>query len=491
MEEAAPASPMGDAITAAVTDAAAELGTTAPIADGRLFAAAEDMATAVPTEGVVPYPLVEFALQHHGIIEPSPHLLVIWGPIDDPAAIVEQLEPRLAELLAGAPTRLGVGVADREGDEDVVVVALQTSGVVTKPIVRALPDGGLIRVQGSVVAPFTSPEVFVTGDDGVVTRVRSAPVSSKTAFDAEIECGARVGRQQIEITAVDASGSTVLANFPVYCGETAPTEITVAPSLDDEQPVATEAEAETRMLALVNADRAAAGLPALQWDDAVADVARAHSREMQQTGNVAHVSTTTGTAADRVKAAGIRTAAVLENIARAYGVSEAEAGLMNSPGHRANLLSTAVTHVGIGIVFGEEVAGRREMFVTQVFTRVSPTVDPDDVAADLRIALGKVRTLGDDTALDRVAVQYARDLAAGVASKEASARASKSLEGMSQRYRRIGSVVTTVSDLEALDAASLIEGAVATHVGIGIAQGSHEELGEGAIYVVLLVAVER
>ncbi len=488
---AAPASQIGDAITAAVAGAAAELGLAAPVADGRLFDAAEEMAAAVPTEGVVPYPLVEFALQHHGIIEPSPHLLVIWGPIDDPAAIVEQLEPRLAELLAGGPARLGVGSADRAGDEDVVVIALQASGVKTRPIARALPDGGVVRVEGEVLPPFQSPDVYVTGDDGVVTRLRSTGATARGGFAVELSCAGRRGRQQVEITGVDSSGSTVLANFPVWCGEAAPVQITVAPSLDDESPVATEAEAEQRMLALVNADRAAAGLPPLAWDEQVAEVSRAHSREMRDTGNVAHVSPTTGTAADRVRAGGIRSAAVLENIARAYGVAEAEAGLMNSPGHRANLLSTAVTHIGIGIVFGDEVAGRREMFVTQTFTRVTPTVDPAEVEATLHAALADVRALDADAALDRVARTYAEDLAAGIAAREASRRASKSLEGMSQRYRRIASVVTTVADLAAIDAADLLDGAMATHVGVGIAQGSHPELGEGAIYVVLLLAVER
>ncbi|MBE7448064.1 MAG: CAP domain-containing protein [Kofleriaceae bacterium] len=85
----------------------------------------------------------------------------------------------------------------------------------------------------------------------------------------------------------------------------------------------------------------------------MAEVARAHSREMRVTGVVGHVSALTGSAADRVKVAGIRTGLVLENIARAYGIAEAQAGLMNSPGHRANLLSRAATHVGIGIELGD------------------------------------------------------------------------------------------------------------------------------------------
>ena len=447
----------------------------------------------VPEEGVVPYTLVEFAMQHHGIIEPSPHLLVIWGPLDDPAAIVEQLRPRLAELLAGgAHGRIGVGASPAEDGSGggIVVVALQASGLTTRPIPRALPEGGVIRVEGEIAASFRDPDVFVTHEDGSVARARRLGGKGR-AFAAEVDCGRRRGRLQIEVTAVDATGSNVLANFPVWCNEAAPAEITVAPSFDDVSPVATEAEAEQRMFELVNVDRAAAKLPPLAWDDRAAEVARAHSREMKVTGNVAHVSPTTGTAADRVKAAGIKSAAVLENIARAYGVAEAQAGLMNSPGHRANLLSSAVTHVGIGIVFGEEVAGRREMFVTQVFTRVTPKVDARSTADLVRERIGEVRALSADGALDKIAGELAAALARGDDRKAASARASKALEKLGGRFAKVGSVVTTVADLEAVDGQTLVGDQPATHVGIGIAQGTHDELGEGAIWIVLLLATAR
>src|SRR4030095_14087055 len=106
-------------------------------------------------------------------------------------------------------------------------------------------------------------------------------------------------------------------------------------------------EAEKRLLALVNRDRQSSGLPDLSWDDKVADVARAHPAEMRKTKGVAHISPTTGSAADRVRAAKLKTAVVLENVARAYGIGEAHLGLMNSPGHRANIMSGAATHIGI------------------------------------------------------------------------------------------------------------------------------------------------
>src|SRR5690606_14238861 len=131
---------------------------------------------------------------------------------------------------------------------------------------------------------------------------------------------------------------------------------------------------------------------------------------------------TTGSAADRVRAGGVRSSIVLENVARAYGISEAQQGLMNSPGHRANLLSREVTHVGVGIVLGDEVAGRRELFVTQLFTRVGAAVDLAQAHRKLVARIGSVRAVEEDPALGSVAQRLAEDLARGEVPSPATAR---------------------------------------------------------------------
>jgi uncharacterized protein YkwD len=104
---------------------------------------------------------------------------------------------------------------------------------------------------------------------------------------------------------------------------------------------------------------------------------------MRTTRVVSHVSPTTGSVVDRVRAAHIPTRIVLENIARGFGLREAHQALMNSPGHRANLLSTEVTHVGIGVVLGAPVSGRREIYIPQIFLREPSGADP---CAGTRIA---------------------------------------------------------------------------------------------------------
>ena len=462
-----------------------------PFADARLFATAQALAPLVPDEGVVSYSLVEFAMQREGIIEPSPHLLVVWGNVDDPDGIIGQLAPRIPELLStGADSRLGVGVARRNSNGDgVVVFALQGSRVRVAPIPRTLSVGGHAAINGEVAGTFHDPEVFVTGDDGNVVRL---PLRHRANVDfaTDVKCPATPGKLQVEIGAVDATGSTVLANFPIYCGVAPPTSVTIAPSVDDGA-VTTPADAEKRMFELVNRDRVAAGLPELAWDAQVADVARSYSAEMRRTGIVAHVSPTSGNASDRVKRAGIVTSTVLENIARAYGVGEAHNGLMNSPGHRANVLSLSATHLGVGVVLGDIVSGRREVFVTEVFIRVPPHIDAARAAEQVRTKLNTVRPMAADPQLEAAAQGLAERLAAGVPRDRAWAEARKPLSALAERYARVGSVITTVGDLDSIEGDALLGGSKSSTVGIGIAQGDHPQLGPGAVWIVLLLGDRR
>jgi uncharacterized protein YkwD len=485
--ETAASSELGDAVMAAVREAAAKSNVAAPAADARLFAACGELAEVVPAEGIVGYSAVEFAMQRHGIIEPSPLLLVVWGPIADPQVIVDQLKPRLTEILAdGVTARVGIGAAKRTADgTGAVVFALQASGVATAPIPRSVAAGGSFAVDAVVSTRYREPELFVTREDGSTERL-AIVVGKSGAFKSTVSCGTHVGRQQVEITASDVQGATVLANFPVWCGQEPPATITIGPSDDDV--VTASDEAERRLLALVNRDRQAAGLGALVSDDRIVAVSRAHSEDMHETKIVAHISPTTGSAADRIRAAGIKTALVLENVARAYGVGEAHSGLMNSPGHRANVLAPQATHIGIGIVLGDEVSGRREMFVTQVFIRVPPKVDRAQAAELVRARIDGARKVTVNAGLARVAQELAEGLAAGKTRDSLWPGAKKKLDAMNTPYARVGSVVSAVAELDSVDGKELLGDYKADDIGVGIGQGTHPEIGDGAIWIVVLLA---
>lgn len=125
-----------------------------------------------------------------------------------------------------------------------------------------------------------------------------------------------------------------------------------------------ETQLEQQMWQLLNADRAANGLPALRFDARVAGVARQHSLEMATSGYFSHQSPTTGDPASRLARGGIAWSAYAENIAYNASVPAAQRSLMNSPGHRTNILNPAYDTVGIGIV-----RKGRSIMATQVFVR--------------------------------------------------------------------------------------------------------------------------
>jgi uncharacterized protein YkwD len=82
---------------------------------------------------------------------------------------------------------------------------------------------------------------------------------------------------------------------------------------------------------------------------------------------VEHQSPTSGNAADRVRRSGARAAVVLENVARASSVADAQRSFMSSPGHRANVLDRTVTRMGAGVVIRRERGGVPSLYVTQLF----------------------------------------------------------------------------------------------------------------------------
>ncbi|MEU6366938.1 CAP domain-containing protein [Streptomyces sp. NPDC046931] len=120
----------------------------------------------------------------------------------------------------------------------------------------------------------------------------------------------------------------------------------------------------TEVLALTNAERAAVGLPPLAADPLLAAVAQAHSADMVAHAFYAHTSPDGREPWDRAAAAGSRHRRVGENIACGQrSPAEVVHGWMDSPGHRANILGPAFSHLGVGFTGG----GRDGTYWTQLF----------------------------------------------------------------------------------------------------------------------------
>jgi uncharacterized protein YkwD len=303
------------------------------------------------------------------------------------------------------------------------------------------------------------------------------------------------GVHRIELLSTSRLGTTVVANFPLYVGVEPETSVTIAPAGDDDGELDAD-EVQARLLELINQDRVRAGAPALELHEGLSAVALGHSEDMQEHGFVGHTSPTTGTAADRVARAGVRTPLVLENIGRGYGPSEIHRGLMDSPGHRANVLSPDATHVGIGVLPAAE-DERTAYMVTEVFVRLAKKIDTGRAPQQLLDAINAARAKRGARALANDANLAA--MSAATADAYFSAPVSRSRQDMTEqlnrkaaqqsggRYTRLAALMTVVTELDEAASITALLDPQARGVGIGVAQGTRSDSVENALVVVMLI----
>jgi uncharacterized YkwD family protein len=107
---------------------------------------------------------------------------------------------------------------------------------------------------------------------------------------------------------------------------------------------------EQQVFELVNKERAARGLTLLTYNSELARMARIKSQDMIDKKYFSHESPTYGSPFKMMESFGFKFSAAGENIA--YGqmtAAEVMNTWMNSPGHKANILSEAYTTIGVGV----------------------------------------------------------------------------------------------------------------------------------------------
>lgn len=122
---------------------------------------------------------------------------------------------------------------------------------------------------------------------------------------------------------------------------------------------------ENEVIRLTNIERSKNGLPALAQHWELSRVARYKSADMANKGYFSHESPTYGSPFTMMQNFGIRFSSAGENIA--YGQrtpQEVVTAWMNSPGHRANILSRSYSHIGVGLARNKSgVAYWTQMFI--------------------------------------------------------------------------------------------------------------------------------
>ncbi len=112
----------------------------------------------------------------------------------------------------------------------------------------------------------------------------------------------------------------------------------------------TDRTSEQEMIALLNSERKKNNLGIVTENSELRSVARAHCEDMFTRGYFSHYTPEGYSPFDRMDTANISYLAAGENLAYAPNVEIAHKGLMDSPGHRANILSDKYAQVGVGVI---------------------------------------------------------------------------------------------------------------------------------------------
>ncbi|TWT24727.1 CAP domain-containing protein [Planomicrobium sp. CPCC 101110] len=167
-------------------------------------------------------------------------------------------------------------------------------------------------------------------------------------------------RDEYDLYKIDDIYVTVF--YDVHEGDTVTAVQVIHEELEEKRPgIYAEPNDEFRkgsellLFELTNSTRVQRNLPILRWDEEVADTARKHSEDMAANQYFSHTNQQGESPFDRMEEDGIQFFVAGENLAYGqYSSIFAHEGLMNSMGHRENIVKADYGYLGVGAAFNKE-----------------------------------------------------------------------------------------------------------------------------------------
>jgi uncharacterized protein YkwD len=185
----------------------------------------------------------------------------------------------------------------------------------------------------------------------VITLAISLPISPAIKTDI---ASSRIGKIILDKT------TGIEKNINIILGpgiNESLTYITIEPKSHESIPLnntsldlSVDRPSETKMFDLVNQERTSRNIHALVWNVNLVVVAENYGRFMWANHYFGHYDPAGKDVGDRLNSANISFQIAGENLALAPTVGIAHTGLMNSPGHKANILEAKFNKVGIGVI---------------------------------------------------------------------------------------------------------------------------------------------
>jgi uncharacterized YkwD family protein len=236
-------------------------------------------------------------------------------------------------------------------------------------LIVATVIGAGASAQSAHAAP--AVKTYSNVQNFTITESLIKDIASKYGIDLS-----KISFNGITITFPSSGSGSVVPATPAPTTKPAAPTVTPAPTTKPTTPTATPAPTATpkptttpstgsgdsagmsayqsQVVDLVNQERAKAGLSALKVDALLTKVATEKARDMDVNNYFSHTSPTYGSPFDMMRQFGVTYSYAGENIASGQRTpQEVMTAWMNSAGHRANILNSNFTKIGVGYVNGE------------------------------------------------------------------------------------------------------------------------------------------
>lgn len=238
------------------------------------------------------------------------------------------------------------------------VVILRSSVPTTTQVTSTPISSPTIVVQGTQTTVSTPTTTIIQNSTPLYRTINIGPlpsnlngsvVSLKTIFNQANTLPITSTPTSTTIPTTTTTVPTTTTTSPSVPSSTTPSTTPSIPSIPSISALTAD---EQSMVDMINQERIAAGVSPVKVDLRLGAVGRAKANDMKANNYFDHTSPTYGSPWAMMQQVGLTVGWAGENIAGNSSVSGAMAALMQSPGHRANILDPRFTHVGVGIAYG-------------------------------------------------------------------------------------------------------------------------------------------
>ncbi len=422
---------------------------------------------------------VEQLTRHVGLIGPTPYVLTLRGLAVE-QDLTAQLRGELGPLLDTVELdQIGVGVSvPDKGLAGYVVVLFQARPIdLLEPLPRALPRAGSAVFRGRLKPGLQPPVEVAVRNDAGDEWTPAVEALADGDFSTRLSCGAAVGRRRVTVRARRNGKEVTVADFPLYCGVSAPRETTLSPEAE-RAPITSPEQGEAALMAAINRERERCGLARVAAQPVLSEVARTLSEGSTRSADLPSLL-------EYIRKANVSAVDVQEFSARAYSFEDIASKLAGDPEHRKSVLTESV-QVGVGV--GVRQVGRQmQFYVTELFAFPPVLTGVPETREYVLRLMGQQRSLVESPVLDAAAREVASKLVAGVPVEYAIDDITRQLRGQKTHFSRVTTLVRTVADATTFSFGSSLDDLAFSHFGLAVV----EARAPGRVHVVVVLGVRK